>query len=408
MRPLVFLIGLGRGRRDLSQETLEAVEAAQVLAGGQRLLDLFPNHPGQRLVLKKDLTAWLDSVEKASQEKRAAVLASGDPLFFGVGRKLIEKLGAEKVDVFPNITSIQAAFALLKEPWDGVETVSLHGRGLDRLWAALDRAGLGEGRVALLTDPRHAPGLVARRMLDRGQTGWRMAILENMGQEDRKAGEYSLAEAASGEFSPLNVVVLKKTGERPKFSLGLAEEEYEHQAGLITKAEVRAVALGMLELGPGLCLWDLGAGCGSVGLEAGLLLPGGRVAALEKNKERVAQIRVNQKKFQAAWLEVVEGEMPEALSLLPDPDRVFIGGGGRNLEEIISLSAERLSPGGVVVVSLVMLESLEAARRALDRAGLEGEAVQVQISRSGPLAQGTMLKALNPVWLVKGRKKEEL
>ena len=399
----VFLIGLGLGPGDLGPRAAKALERAQVLAGGRRLLDLLADHPGQRIVLKGDLASWLDRVAEAAGEGRVAVLASGDPLFFGIGRRLLERLGPDRVEVFPNITSIQAGFAALKEPWDGVEIVSLHGRDGQGLWAALARAE----RVALLTDPSNTPAALARELLDRGQAGWRMSVLEDLGQADQRIGEYSLEAAASVEFSPLNVVVLRRTAPRPGFFLGQAEEAYEHQAGLITKAEVRAVALGLLGLGPGMCVWDLGAGCGSVGLEASLLIPGGRIVALEKDPARVELIKANQAHYQVGSLEVVRGEMPGALADLPDPDRVFIGGGGRDLEKIVHTAASRLAPGGVVVVSLVLLESLETALAALARAGLETDWTQVQIGRSAPLAGGTRLQALNPVWLVRGRKRKE-
>ena len=385
---------------------MELVRGAGVLAGGERQLDLFPDFTGRKIVLKSNLAEWLDQVAQAAETESVVVLASGDPLFFGVGRKLAERLGQDQVEFRPSVTSIQAAFALLKEPWNDVETISLHGREAERLWPALARVGREGGLLALLTDHHNTPDQVAREMIERGQTGWRMAVLENLGQEDQKAGKYSLEEAAGQEFSPLNVVVLKKSDNPPRFHIGMSEWEYRHEAGLITKAEVRSVALGLLELGPGLCLWDLGAGSGSVGLEASLLLPGGRVMAMEQNADRVEMIKANQQRFQVSCLEVFQGWMPDSLSQLPDPDRIFMGGGGQDLEAIVAESAQRLKPGGVMVIALIMLESLEAARRAMHRAGLDSTVTQIQVSRSGPLAQGAILKALNPIWLVKGRKEE--
>jgi precorrin-6Y C5,15-methyltransferase (decarboxylating) len=184
--------------------------------------------------------------------------------------------------------------------------------------------------------------------------------------------------------------------------LGLPEEDLAHQRGLITKAEVRAVVLAKLELYPGLVLWDVGAGCGSVGLEASLLLPGGKIIAVEQNQERAAQIRANRERFRVKNLEVVCSHAPGCLADLPTPQRVFIGGGGRDLRDILREVLGRLDPAGRVVLTATLLETLETARRVLSEAGWNMEVIQLQVSRSQPLAGRTFMQALNPVWMVTG------
>jgi precorrin-6Y C5,15-methyltransferase (decarboxylating) len=171
---------------------------------------------------------------------------------------------------------------------------------------------------------------------------------------------------------------------------------------MITKAEIRAAALAKLRLQPGLILWDVGAGSGSVGLEATLLLGGGQVCAVERDPVRAAMIRENRKKFGAYNLKVVEAEAPECLAGLPDPDRVFVGGGSARLEAILEETGRRLKPGGRVVVAATLLETLERARNWLQSRGWEMEVAHLQVSRDRPLASGTYLQALNPVWLVSG------
>ncbi|MBI4797749.1 MAG: precorrin-6y C5,15-methyltransferase (decarboxylating) subunit CbiE [Desulfarculus sp.] len=396
------VVGVGMGIDDLPAKSLRAIEQAQVLAGGRRLLDMFPQHLGQRLVLEGRLESWLRELARLAQDQRVAVLASGDPGFFGIAQRLTERLGPEALVIHPNVTSVQAAFARLKEPWQDVRVVSLHGRGLSGLLPAL----AGRERVAVLTDPQNTPAAIARLLLERGQAGWRLWVLEDLGGPQERVGEYTLEQAAGAKFSPLNLVVLKRLAWPAPLRLGLPEEAFEHQAGLITKAEVRAVALAKLELGPGLTLWDLGAGCGSLGLEASLLLPGGSIVAVERAPERVAMIEANRRRFGVATLEVVRAELPQGLQDLAGPDRVFIGGGGAALGDIIKAALERLAPGGVVVVAAVRLEALESARAALAQGGLEVEVTQVQVSRGAPLGGGSFLKALNPVWLIKGRRRE--
>lgn len=400
----VQVVGVGAGPADLSAAQAQVIAQAQVLAGGTRLLEMFGAHQAPRLTLAYNLDSWLGEVAAAAQAQRVVVLASGDPGFYGVAAKVVAHLGADNVVIHPGLTTVQTAFARLKEPWQDARVVSLHGRdqgsGEDALWPALAQAK----RVAVYTDPAHTPDALARLLRARGQEHWRLAVLEDLGADNERVGEYSLDEAAGLRFSPLNLVVLKRLAWPEPLRLGLPEEAYAHEAGLITKAEARVLALAKLELAPGQTLWDLGAGSGSLGIEATLLVPGGRVVAVERVPERAAQIEANRARFGAASLEVVAAELPGALASLPDPDRVFVGGGGPALGEIIAKACRRLPSGGVLVAALVLLGSLEAARGALATAGLETEITQVQISRDAPLGADLYLKALNPVYLVKGVK----
>jgi precorrin-6Y C5,15-methyltransferase (decarboxylating) len=395
----IHVVGVGMGLDDLGPRLKAVVAGAEVLAGGRRMLEMFPEHEGRRIVLETPLEDRLKEIEDASAGSRVVVLASGDPLCYGIGARLAERFAREHVILHPNVSTVQAAFARLGLPWPEAGIVSMHAREPWRIAAAL----AGRRHVALFTDPNRTPGVIARFLLDRDQEDWRMWVLENLGRPEEKVESYSLAEAAEREFSPLNIVVLERMGPERRPLLGAADDAYVHQAGLITKAEVRAVVLARLEPGPGLTLWDLGAGCGSVGLEASLLMPGGRIIAVEQYPERVEQIRANRKRFQTANLEVVCGRMPEALEGLPDPDRVFAGGGGERLPDILRAAFERLEEG-VVVAAVIRLESLEAARRTMTDLGAAIDVVQVQVSRDATLGGDVFLKALNPVWLVTGRK----
>jgi len=230
-------------------------------------------------------------------------------------------------------------------------------------------------------------------------------VAEDLGQDTERLTWLSPAEVTGREFSPLNLVVmLPEAGEAvslgPQLHVGLPEEVLEHQAGLITKSEVRAVVLGKLRLIPGQIVWDVGAGCGSVGLEASLLVPGGKVFAVERHPERAAQITANRDKFGVSNLEVVCAQAPVCLAQLPDPQRVFVGGGGPEAGAIVKETLRRLTPGGRIVVTAALLETLEMVRNVLAEAEWEMEVVQLQVSRSYSLAGGTALQALNPVWVI--------
>ncbi|MHB8066460.1 MAG: precorrin-6y C5,15-methyltransferase (decarboxylating) subunit CbiE [Desulfobaccales bacterium] len=422
----VHVIGLGMAPTDLTPAAREIIRAAQVLVGGRRLLGYFPEHPARKIILGKDPEGTLAQIPALAADQRVVVLASGDPLYYGVGPLVIKLLGAEGVVVHPNITAVQAACARLQIAWQDAQIISLHGRTWEPLAETLGRAE----KLIIYTDPEHTPAAIARFLLERGQDEARLCVLEDLGQETERVIWLSPEEARAQEFSPLNMVVVlpcivaaneelnvganlvsarevgRTQGSTPRLHLGLPEEAFAHQRGLITKAEVRAVVLAKLELHPGLVLWDVGAGCGSVGLEASLLLPGGRIIAVEQDEARSAQIKVNGEKFGVGNLEVVCGQAPGCLAGLPDPQRVFIGGGGKDLPGILKAVLGRLDREGRVVVTAALLETLDAARQVISAAGWSLEVVQLQVSRSQPLAGGVFMQALNPVWIVTGYHKE--
>jgi precorrin-6B C5,15-methyltransferase / cobalt-precorrin-6B C5,C15-methyltransferase len=404
----VQVVGLGMSPEDLTPRTREIIREAQVLVGGRRLLDYFPEHPGMKIPLGKDPEGTLKQLPPLAETRRVVVLASGDPNFYGVGPLVVKVLGVEQVVIHPNLTAMQTACARLRMAWQDATIISLHGRAWEPLAAALGKPG----PLLIYTDPTHTPGEIARFLLARGLGEARFCVLEDLGQATERVTWLPLAEAVERQFSPLNlVVVVPEPGEvnpaQPRLHLGLPEAALAHQAGLITKAEVRAVVLAKLGLGPGQVLWDVGAGCGSVGLEASLLVPGGKIFAVERHPERAAQIAANRESFGVANLEIVRGQAPECLADLPDPQRIFVGGGGPLLGAIVREALRRLAPDGRVVVSAALLETLETARVVLAQAGWEVEVVQLQVSRSHPLAEGTAFKALNPVWIITGFPREE-
>jgi precorrin-6B C5,15-methyltransferase / cobalt-precorrin-6B C5,C15-methyltransferase len=399
----VQVVGLGMSLEDLTPKALEIIREAQVLVGGRRLLDYFPQHRAMKIPLGKNPEGTLKQLPVLAEAKRLVVLASGDPSFYGIGSLVVKVLGAEQVVIHPNLTAVQIVCARLKITWQDATIISLHGRTWEPLDAALDQSG----PLIIYTDPVHSPGEIARYLLDRGLTKSRLCVAENLGQDTERVTWMSLAEAMGREFSPLNlVVVLFEPGEAvspgPQLHVGLPEEVLAHQAGLITKAEVRAVVLAKLQLRPGQVLWDVGAGCGSVGLEASLLIPGGKIFAVERHPERAAQIKTNRDKYGVHNLEVVCALAPECLAKLPDPQRIFVGGGGPEVGAITKEAVRRLTPEGRVVITAALLETLEAARNIIAEAGWEAEVVHLQVSRSHPLAGGTALQALNPVWVVTG------
>jgi precorrin-6Y C5,15-methyltransferase (decarboxylating) len=399
----IDVIGLGLGPDDLTSKHRAIIDCADILMGGRRLLAFFPDAPAEKKIIGKNLDDVIAYMRKWMKRKSIVVLASGDPLFYGIGAKLVETFGPDRVTIHPNVSSVAAAFARIKEPWGGVRVFSLHGRKNE---SGLLKALTEEDRVAILTDPERNPAWLARRMLETLGGGFHMAVMEALGTVSERHGWYSLEKAAAMKFGEPNIVVLKRDPQplaaRRRPFLGTPDEWFDHHQGLITKSEVRAVTLAKLRLEAGQVLWDLGAGSGSVGIESSLLLGRGKIVAVEKDPQRVEQVKANAKRFGVRNLKIMQTELPEGLERLPKPDRIFIGGGGRELGRIITKAARYLRPGGRIVVNTVLLPSMNTAQANLKELGFATEVIQVQIHRSREMPGGERLEALNPVWIITG------
>ncbi len=402
MKP-VAIIGMGMTCDDLTAKHLEIIDTADILVGGKRLLNLFKESRARKKVIGKDIDGVVNFVRQEMKQQKVVVLASGDPMFFGIGRRLVDAIGAKNTMVYPNISSVSAAFARIKEPWDDVRVISLHGRKNERrLLKALEK----ENKIAVFTDPKNNPAWLAACLLENQFLNYKICVLEALGSVSEKVNWYTLAEAARMKFADPNMVVLKRssigTKDKERLFLGAPDNWYDHQKGLITKSEIRAITLSKLRLATDHILWDLGAGSGSVAVEAALLIKKGKIFAVEKNSGRVAQIKNNKKRFGIGNLKVIQAELPQGLEKLPRPDRVFIGGGGKQLTSIITAAAQYLKPKGVMVINTVLIPNVETARATLEKLDFETEVIQAQINRSRQMPWAARLEALNPVWIISG------
>ena len=395
----IYVIGAGvEGQEGFSRRALEIVDRAELLFGGERQLELFPDFPGERVAIDGDLAGLMERLKATT--KRAVVLASGDPLFFGVGRYLLRNLPDEELEFVPNVSSIQYAFAKLKEPWDDAIFVSAHGRGLA---GAIDRI-VANDKAAVLTDETNTPAVIAAELIERGRAGYAAWLCENLGTAEEKIIATDVKGLLEIEAAPLNVLILIKEyeagGEEYVPTLGIPDEEFATVKKLITKEEVRVVTLAKLKLRHDMVLWDIGAGSGSVSIEADHLLPNGRVFAVERNAQCRDFIKENLRKFNARHVTLVEGDAPECLETLPDPDRVFIGGSGGHLWEILETVDGRLPADGRIVLNAVTLDTLTAASEFFDNAGYQIEVTTINIARTRPLTDYKMFEAYNPVYIV--------
>ncbi len=401
--PTVAVVGLGLGQPRLDDAAEEAVARADVLVGGARQLAAFADHPGQRIPIAAPLSQALDAMAAARDAGlRLVVLADGDPLYFGIGRALLNRFGPDALVFYPNVTAVAAAAARLKRPWQDLAVASLHGRqDFTPLFAALSQSGA----AMAYTDAANTPAIIAASVLDRAGDVFTATVLENLGLPDERVRHLSLAEAASLEFSPLNLIYLERT--RPPevpLALGLADHALLRQDAVFTKAPVRAVSLAALSPRPGHVIWDIGAGTGTVALEASLLNAGGPVLAVERDPDRHALLARNIQRTGALTVRPVLGQAPDCFGHLPDPDRVFVGGGLSEHPGLLAAMGSRLRPGGRLVANTVLLGSLERAMAELVRLGFSTTLTQVQASLSTPLAGDVRLRAGNPVFILAAAK----
>jgi precorrin-6Y C5,15-methyltransferase (decarboxylating) len=378
-RRAVTVVGIGDdGCRGLTSRALEAVVSAAWLAGGERQLAFFPEFQGERIVLKEGLGAALERIATIATESNVCVLASGDPLFFGIGALVIGKVGAEHVEVIPQPSAAQWAFARAGMKWDDAGFISLHGRPRTGFLARLRR----HAKVALFTDAQNSPPQLAAHMAAHGELGWTAWVCENLAGPGERVRRFAIPElAAADDVGPLNVLLLVRTDAawRPPAAIPfLAEDAFARRMpkkGLITKREVRLLSLAV------------GAGSGSVSIEAALLAPEGRVYAVEVDPEGVAICRDNVRSHGVDNVEVIAGRAPEALAELDHPDAVFVGGSKGSMAEIIEAALVRLKPGGRLVANAITLENAAEAYQAFRARGLVPEVTLLQVARGEPLGR---------------------
>ena len=410
---------LDDGAASLGAQALGHLAGADVVIGGTRTLQLLDAQMRAGAV-RRDLTGALSQVpawvrEAQADGLRCVVLATGDPLCHGIAAYLASRLCIEALEVLPNLSTIQLACARLGMPWQDMPITSVHSRdagewveGADAshgLYALLQAAARND-RLAVLTSPDNSPDRIARMLVAEGLAdAFQIAVAEHLCQADERiVSGCSVAEAAAMQFAEPNVVLLWRTDVKSrKVLFGLPDASFEQrypEKGLITKNEVRAVSLARLQLRPDSVVWDIGAGSGSVGLEAARLCRDGHVYAIEKNVDDAAIAGRNRRALGVHNYTLVHGKAPAGIDAWADPDAVFVGGSGGELAELIARILARLKPDGWLVMNFVTIENLGAAVDALKTAGAQWDVLQLQASRSKPILHMHRMAAENPVWIV--------
>jgi precorrin-6Y C5,15-methyltransferase (decarboxylating) len=393
MTPWLSIIGLGEeGLAGLTPPARVLFENAEVLFGGKRVLALVPEDGRERVSWPSPLSAVMDDIQRR-RGQRVCVLATGDPLHYGVGVTLAKEIPCEEMTVIPAPSAFSLACARLGWSRGEVETLTLHGRPLELIQPAIQP----EARLLLLSGDASTPGRVAEALRARGFEDSRITVLEHMGGPKERSISATAARWRANDIAGFNTVAVEcRAGPEARVlprTPGLPDEAFRHD-GQLTKREVRAVTLAALAPVAGQLLWDVGAGCGSVAIEWMRGQPRARALAIERSKDRIALIADNAAALGTPGLEIVEGEAPEALGGLEAPDAVFIGGGLTG-PGTVEACWRALKPGGRLVANVVTLEGEQAAIRAREQFG--GELTRLEVSRAAAMGAFTGWRPLKPV-----------
>lgn len=415
---MIKVVGIGlNGRESLTINVQKIVDTANLLMGSDRHLSYFRDHPGDKVIISNFYEDIKTLQHIKSYHQSIVILVSGDPLFFGLGRLLLEQFDSEELEFYPQVSSIQLGFSRVKTPWQDAKIISGHGRHLDELITSFQQ---GVEKIAILTDSKNNPQAIARLFLNLNiPINYEIWVCENLGNTDEKVNAFTPQTLAntSYPFAALNVVILLRTN-----NINLSKQEldnlpilgiedhyfisFKDRPGLMTKREIRTIILGELGLKSQEIIWDIGAGTGSVSIEIARLCPKSQVFAIEKTAMGINLINKNCQRFEVNNIMSFQTKAPDKLSTLPNPNRIFIGGSGGNLINILDVCQEKLVKDGIIIIALATLENLALSLDWINKNNWNYQLLNINISRSLSIAHLTRLSPLNPVFLVKIQKKE--
>lgn len=406
----VYVVGVLE--KNLTEDKRVVISQAQVFLGSPEIIETAKTIYGDFATDKKvfpivPLQESISLIRKYLQQTDIVVFASGDPLFYGVGKRISEEFGVDRVIVLPSLSSAQLAFSRFCINWEDSYMLSLHGRDI----VPLKKCLMKHYKICLLTDPVNTPLAIAQfikiNFTQEFYDNLLFFIAQKIEGSDEQLFSGSIDEVLEqNKFLEPNVVIIKKIKTASIVTntaiLGLEEDDIYHSRGLITKNEVRAVSIHRLKLPQKGVLWDIGAGSGSVSIESSRMVPNLSIYSIERVGAEQQNILANVRKFQAQNISIVNGEAPQVLSDLPAPDRVFIGGSGGNLEEIINVIRKRMNKGGVVVINCVLQETADLAPKILFENGFKVEISKVSVSRLSYPEKSE--KTFNTITVVSGAK----
>lgn len=411
MKARIHIVGIGDDGFDgLTGHARQLIGQAEVLIGAPAELDQIADSTAEKIPVAADLNQLKTTIADLA-DRPTVMLASGDPLFYGIARFLTQAFGKDHFEVVPHVSTMQLAFARVKESWDHAYLSNLATQSLDRV---VDSVRTAES-AGLFTTEAITPAVVAEALLDRRIDYFTAYVCENLGTPDETVTQGSLESIRDQSFSPLNVMVLVRrqgAADQPSGSgqhrlFGNPDDLFlqsRPKRGLLTPCEVRCIALAELGLNLNSVVWDVGAGSGSLAIEAAAIANSGKVFAIEMDAEDYGLMIENAKLFNVPALIPIHGKAPDAWADLPDPDAIFVGGSGRMVPDLVAAALKRLSSGGRIVVTVSSPDNLVAVQAKIDAAGLRSDVRMINIARGQYQMDRVRFDALNPTFLVLGQK----
>jgi precorrin-6Y C5,15-methyltransferase (decarboxylating) len=397
----ITIVGLNEdGCLSLSSKIVNAVTNARVVAGHPRHLTWFPQFQGKFLDMSLGFSDWLSDVIDEGEEGSVAVLASGDPLFFGVGTTLLRHFEQSQLRFLPALSSPQLAFAKLGLPWAEAQHLSCHGRDLVGLVSQMQHADL----YALLTDKIKTPQVIAQHLLKFNQSNWELIVCEDLAGLEEKTTTFTVDKLANTSqiFNGLNVLIAKRQSTDVWGGFGQFAEDEDFskrmvKKGLITKQPIRNLVIAQLKLKPQEVVWDIGAASGSVSIEAAKFCIKGQVFAIECNPECYAGLLHNIHQHSTDNIKVIKEKAPLGLNELPNPDAIFIGGSRGNMATILDNCWQRLNLCGRLVISAVTLDTVAELYLWAKKNELIFQIQVINVAQAYPLAQYQSFQSDNPI-----------
>ena len=337
---------------EITQKAL--LEKCDIIVGGERVLKFFEHIECEKIFIKKNLDNLLSSL-KNIKNKNILFLTSGDPFFFGIGKKLIETFGTENITVYPYFNSLQLLASKAKINYEDCINFSIHGRKIDKI--KLINIVKNNHKVSVLTDKINNINKIAD-ILSVHFKELKFILGQMLYTKEENIIFCDIEQLKNIAPSDLDILLIINKNYNNKMLLANDENKFFHEKGLITKKEIRAISLSYLELNEDSIVWDIGAGSGSISVEASFLAPLGQIFAIEKNEKRIKHIKKNIKRFNCHNIETVIGEAPDILNGLPAPDRIFIGGNFGGIKPILNKLTNLFEKNLIVVINIVSIEKI--------------------------------------------------
>lgn len=414
----VNVIGISpEGVRSLNPDRIREIERSHILIGEKRYIEYFEYVRSDKVLITRDMERIKKLITENMDKnlvphKRIVILSSGDPNLYGISEFLLQFVPKKYLFIHPNVSSMQLAFASIKETMNDAIILSMHGRVIEEVVEIIRK----NNKIGIFTDNRHNPPAIARLLIEKDIKDLRVYVCERMGEERARVIKTDMLSMSKRSMSHPNVMILiREKGKKKSLAApspipcypGVRDSEFSCKDGIITRSEVRVIILSKMCIKEDSILWDIWPGCGSISVETALIAKRGMVFAIENDNNVLEYTRKNISKFHLENVKLIERSAPEGLRGLPRPDSVFIEENrGRLLGRVVSFCARRLKIGGRLTIKAVTLDTLKDGVDLLERRGFDVEVTSVNISRTKGLKGEKMFETLNTVYIISGRKGE--